>query len=509
LKEISAQKSREYFSEERNQKFKSSIEKMVAQNIDSPPQSVETSGVDGLFAVGFQSDKKPLQSEELARIPRRLRVFSRLAFMIFLVFSVTVSFVPWTQTVTVQGKLSAHSATERPQEIHSQINGSIQNWYVHEGDSVKKGDLVLELGDVNPKFMAPDLLERLDQSRDALEQRRQAALDRAKILETRIEEMTNLTQAASSSAEARVSEADNKTLSAEQRTAAAEISRETADLNLQRSRVLESQGLLSRRELELAIQASTKAEAGLKAAQAEIRETQEGRRALEHNRDQIDAELVQRFLSAKSQRTSALGEAAKASKELADLELTRSNAMQRRVASKVLAPFGGTVVRLTPLGPGEIVHPKDLLFTIVPESTSPAIEMWANAMDAPLLKPGRSVRLLFQGIPAIPLPAWPELMAGTYHGRIQVVDQSASPNGQFRFWVEPDLDPDPDLFPEGRKWPPQEQVRQGTKAMGWVILNRVPLWYEMWRRFNLFPPDYKTGQVSLTDVFLSKAGRGK
>jgi len=499
LKEVSAQKSRDYFSREKSPKFKSSIEKMVVQNMKNPPESVEVSDNEGLFAVGFQSDKKPLQSEELARIPGRLRVFSRFAFMIFILFAGTVSFVPWTQTVTIQGKLSAHSATERPQEIHSQINGSIQNWYVHEGDSVEKGDLVLELGDVNPKFMAPDLLERLDQSREALEQRRQAALERANILEKRINEMTNLTQAASSSAEARVSEADNKTLSAEQRTAGAKIAKETADLNLQRSRILESQGLLSRRELELAIQAATKAEANLKATQAEMQETQESRRALAHNREQIDAELVQRLLSAQSHRASALGDAAKASKELADLGLTRSNALQRRVASRVLAPFGGTVVRLTPLGPGEIVHPKDLLFTIVPESTSPAVEMWANAIDAPLLRKDRPVRLLFQGVPAIPLPAWPELMAGTYDGRIQVVDQSVSANGQFRLWVEPDT--------QRREWPPQEQVRQGTQVMGWVILNQVPLWYEMWRRFNLFPPDYNTGPKSLLDVFLPKAGR--
>ena len=100
---------------------------------------------------------------------------------------------------------------------------------------------------------------------------------------------------------------------------------------------------------------------------------------------------------------------------------------------------------------------------------------------------------------AIPLPAWPELMEGTYEGRIQVVDQSASDNGKFRFWVVPDT--------EGRGWPGPEQVRQGTQVMGWVILNRVPLWYELWRRFNLFPPDYESGDKSLRDVILPKAGR--
>ena len=374
-------------------------------------------------------------------------------------------------------------------------------WHVNEGVEVRSGDLVLELEDVNPKFMAQDLLERLDQSRDAMEQRRQAALDRASILAERLKEMSRLTQAATTSAEARVAEGDQKIQSAEQRVAAAKVAEETATLNLDRSRILEAEGLLSRRELELAIQTDTAAKADVKAAQAALREAQQARRALAHNREQIDAELVQRLLDTRSERAKALEEAAKASKDLADLELTRSNALQRRGAGKVMAPLDGTVVRLTRIGLGEIVHPGDLLFTIVPLSATPAVEMWANAIDAPLLNPGRPVRLLFQGVPAIPLPAWPELMAGTYDGRIQVVDQSASDNQRFRLWVVPDT--------ERRAWPPQHQVRQGTEVMGWVILNRVPLWYEIWRRVNLFPPDYESEKTSLTDVIIPKAGRPK
>ena len=344
-------------------------------------------------------------------------------------------------------------------------------------------------------------MQRLDQSRDALQQRRQAALDRAAILNQQLNEMTSLTQAATGSAEARVAEADQKRQQAEQHVAAALIAEETASLNLERSRVLEAEGLVSRRDLELAIQAATAANADVRAAKASLREAQQGRRALAQNRKQIDAELVQRLLDTRSQRATALGEAAKASKELADLELTRSNALRRRVASQVTAPLDGTVVRQTRIGSGEIVHPGDLLFTIVPSSATPAVEMWANSLDAPLLKPGRPVRLLFQGVPAIPIPAWPEFMAGTYDGRIQVVDQSASANGQFRLWVTPE--------PGSREWPPSLQVRQGTQVMGWVMLNRVPLWYEMWRRFNLFPPDYHTEDIKLSDVLLPKAGRAK
>jgi multidrug efflux pump subunit AcrA (membrane-fusion protein) len=472
---------------------------MNKSNLAKNSRSANPDESQGSLSGSFSPDDIELNSQNLVNVPRRLHRWAWFAFTIFIIFSAFLLFVPWTQTVTVQGKLSAYSAVERPQEVHAHINGSLKRWFVHEGDFVKKGDLLLQLGDVNPKFMAPDLLKRLDESREALKQKRQAALEHVGILDKRIEEMTSLAETAMSTAVARVSEAKNKALSTEQKKASAKIAKETALLNLERSKILEAEGLISKRELELAIQTATQTDANLKGAEAELSETQEARAALGHKRNKIDAELVQKLLDLKSKRAAVIGKAAKVSKELADLALTRSNALQRKIASKIIAPVDGTVVRLTTIGLGEIVHPADLLFTIVPKVSSPAIEMWANAIDAPLLKPGRPVRILFQGVPAIPLAAWPELMAGTYDGRVQVVDQSASANGQFRFWVAPETD--------RKKWPPQLHVRQGTQVMGWVILNRVPLWYEMWRRFNLFPPDYKSGNITFTDVFLPKAGR--
>lgn len=472
----------------------------MANNQTDQGSPVTDSGLKNRLSVTeLSSQSKTLLSQELLRIPRRLNILARVAILIFLILGAAISFIPWTQTITVQGKLSSYLPTERPQEIHAQINGKIINWLVNEGDKVKKGDLILKLGDINPKFMAPDLLRRLDQSREALVQQRKAAKQKAEILSEQLEQMEALTQASISTASARVSEADNKVLNTEQLTAPAKGALVTARLNLERSRALEEKGLLSKRDLELAIQAVTEADAKVKAAQAQLRETQDGQRALGHRRDQIDAELVQKLLDMKSKRASAMSDYAKASKEIADLELKRSNALQRQNASQVFAPFDGTVVRLSQMGPGEIVGSGALLFTLVPTTAKPAVEMWSNSIDAPLLRPGRPVRLLFNGVPAIPLPAWPELMAGTFDGRIQVIDQSASPNGRFRFWVAPDI--------KRRPWPPQENVRQGTQVIGWVILNRVPLWYEIWRRFNLFPPDYESGAVNLKDVFLPKAGR--
>ena len=153
-------------------------------------QRMETQAGNGAVRRPFSSSTKRLRSHAAVRIPRRLRAWSRSAVVLFLIFGhpVTVSFVPWTQTVTVQGRLSAYSPSERPQEIHAQINGRIRAWHVNEGMAVKSGDLVLELDDVNPQFMAPDLLQRLQST--AKLWKTGAPL----ILAKRLEEMTNLTR---------------------------------------------------------------------------------------------------------------------------------------------------------------------------------------------------------------------------------------------------------------------------------------------------------------------------
>jgi hypothetical protein len=297
-----------------------------------------------------------------------------------------------------------------------------------------------------------------------------------------------------------VQEADNKVREALQKVEAAKIAVATAELNVDRHKQLAEQGLVSQRELEVSIQAAIATKAELSAAQANLKGAEQGMKALSFGRDQISAEVLQRLLDAEAARDASVAEAARASDQLADVALRQSNATQRRIASRILAPADGTVVRMSQAGVGETVRPGEKLVRISPTSGDKAIEMMADGLDAPLLNVGRKVRILFYGIPAIPLPAWPELMAGTYGGVIKVIDQVDDGKGNFRFWVVPD--------PEERPWPPQEHVRQGTKAMGWVILNRVPLWYELWRRFNLFPPDYQERPPSLIDTLLPKAGRG-
>lgn len=469
------------------------LKKKVGSLITQP------TGLEGI-AIDDMATSTKLRSWEAAQIPHRLRFSSRLAIKLVLLFLLVIAFVPWTQTITVTGHLSAYTPYERPQDVEAQITGRIQKWHVFEGVRVKTGDLILELADYDPSFMAPDLLNLLGQRRTALEQTRRAALGRADQLDRRIKEMQNLVKAAVPSAEAKVLEAESRVREARQKVAAAKIAVETAELNIDRHRQLAERGLVSQRELELTIQAALASKADLQGTEANLKAAEQAMKALSFGRDQVNAEVLQRLLDAEAARDAAIAEAARAADQLANVSLQLSNATQRRMAGRVLAPIDGTVVRMSEAGVGETVRPGDKLVRISPASSDKAIEMTADGLDAPLLNVGRKVRLLFYGIPAIPLPAWPELMAGTYGGVIKVIDQVDDGKGNFRFWVVPD--------PEDRSWPPQEHVRQGTKAMGWVILNRVPLWYELWRRFNLFPPDYQERPPSLIDTLLPKAGRG-
>lgn len=475
-------------------RIQESIRGKVKSLVDQP------TGLGDIEIDSFATSTR-LQAWELVRIPEYLRTYGRMAIKLLLFLLLVVAFIPWTQTITTTGQLSAYTPYERPQDIEAMIQARLAKWHVFEGSRVKQGELILELSDVDPNFMAPDLLSLLEQQKVALDQNRKAALERADELTKRITEMNNLVKTAVPSAEARVLEAGNKVRAADQRVIAAKIALDTAELNVSRNKQLAAQGLVSQRELELSIQAAIASKADLKGADAMLKEAEQAMRALSFGRDQVSAEMLQRLMDAEAARAGSISDAAHAADQLASVSLRLSNATQRRIASRILAPIDGTVVRMAEVGIGETVKPGDKLVRISPTSADKAVELVAEGLDAPLLNAGRKVRMIFYGIPAIPLPAWPELMAGTFGGVIKVVDQVDDGKGNYRFWVVPD--------PDDRPWPEQAHIRQGTKVMGWVILNRVPLWYELWRRFNLFPPDYQEGPPSLLDTLLPKAGSRK
>jgi biotin carboxyl carrier protein len=448
--------------------------------------------------VDTLSISERIRAWEHVHVPEELIAYRGRLTKLLLILLGLIGLIPWTQTVTVTGQISAYSPYDRPQHIESRIAGRVKRWHILEGLRVKAGELLLELEDIDPLYMAPDLVARWEQQRTALKGARTAALDRAEQLNQRIAHMIRVLETAVPSAGARVQEGEKRVLGGEQRLLAARIAAETAQLNVDRQKELAVRGLVSQRDLEVSIQAAIASQSELAGAQAALDQAQQGANALMFNQAHIEADAGQRLQQAYAERAAALAQAARASDELAAAGLNLSNAQERRAASRVYAPVDGTVVRMARLGPGETVKVGDVLINMSPASKDPALQVMADSIDAPLLRPGRQVHLLFYGTPAVPLEAWPEEMAGTFEGVIQVVDQVPDDRGKFRLWVAPD--------PEDRQWPEQQHVRQGTPVMGWVIAERVPLILELLRRIEWLPEGPATG-VEMIDKIVSKAGQ--
>ncbi|MCX6204702.1 MAG: biotin/lipoyl-binding protein, partial [Bacteroidetes bacterium] len=80
-----------------------------------------------------------------------------------LIALVVIAFLPWTQTIRAKGSITTLLQEQRPQEVNAIIAGKILNWRVKEGDHVKAGDTILQLGEVKVEYFDPQLLARTKQ----------------------------------------------------------------------------------------------------------------------------------------------------------------------------------------------------------------------------------------------------------------------------------------------------------------------------------------------------------
>ncbi|MEM6640559.1 MAG: HlyD family efflux transporter periplasmic adaptor subunit [Pseudomonadota bacterium] len=119
--------------------------------------------------------------------PRIANVVSRSLVLVCITVALFGAFVPWIQTTSGNGRVTALNPIDRQQEINALVSGRIEEWYVHDGDHVKVGDPIVKIVDNDPQ-----LLERLNSERseimaklDAAEQ----ALRTAKIDQRRMKDL--------------------------------------------------------------------------------------------------------------------------------------------------------------------------------------------------------------------------------------------------------------------------------------------------------------------------------
>jgi adhesin transport system membrane fusion protein len=411
-----------------------------------------------------------LPALSLAGSARLTRFFSWILALGFLVLVLGIAFLPWRQFVSGTGRVIAFNPLDRRINIEAQVSGRVKHLHVAEGQRVKKGQLLVEIQDNDP-----NLLNNLRAQREAIESRRDFASSR---VESLIAQITQQELAKTQALDG-----------AGQRVAAAKIAAETALLNFNRTESLFGKGLASKRDHELAILQRRSTEADLKSAEAALKRTS-------NDFDAITASIH-------AQKGSALGDVATAERDLSVIDVQINQSSRQEVES----PRDGIVLQIAATD-GTYLRPGSLICVVIPETESRFVEVWLDGNDVPLLhvrreengvvSPGSPVRIAFEGWPAIQAIGWPQLAVGTFPGEVIFVDATDDGKGKFRVVVGPASDLSAsDSLADRHEWPSKDRwLRQGARANAWVLLEEVPLWFELWRQVNGFPPLTAGGQFA-------------
>ncbi|MFT7072882.1 HlyD family secretion protein [Patiriisocius sp. Uisw_017] len=406
-------------------------------------------------------------------------LFNRFLGAFFIVFLI-VLLLPWTQNVNGNGFLTTLTPDQRPQTIQSQIPGKLEKWFVREGDFVKKGDTILFISEIKNEYQDPRLVERTNEQRDAKSRSVLSYQEKIKQLKNQVGALSNEGQLKLSQAENKLKQARFKVTSDTEDFKAAQTNIDIAARQFERDSTLQAEGLKAMTDVEekrLKLQETQAKLIGqenkLLASKNEVINAQ-----IEINR--ISAEYVEKIAKARSDRFTAESSQAEAEGEVSKLENISANYSIRNSLLYITAPQNGFINKAIMGGIGETFKEGEKLVGIMPANYDLAVETFVEPIDLPLMHLGEDVRIQFDGWPAIFFSGWPNASFGTYAGKVVAIETFISSNGKFRILIAPDTDETP--------WPPN--IRVGSGAYTIALLEDVPIWYEMWRQLNGFPPNY-------------------
>lgn len=382
------------------------------------------------------------------------------------VFLVVTLLLPWTQNIRAKGTVTTLRQEQRPQELNSIIAGRIVKWYVKEGDNVKQGDTIVKLAEIKDAYLDPELLARTREQINAKRSGLQSYKDKVSATESQI-------NALQQSLELKLRQLSLKVVSDSMESIAAGNDLRIAEEQYRRQRIMRDSGLASLVQLEQRNQAYQNAIAKKTSAEIKYINTRT-------ELNQVRQEYSEKVYKARGDIAAAQSEIASSAAEIAKLNNQYANYAIRNGMYYLLAPQSGQVTQATKAGINEIIKEGEKIVEIVPLQVDQAVELFVRPVDIPLLSYGEKVRFVFDGYPAIVFSGWPNASYGLFSGKIVAIENSLNTNGKFRVLIAEDSTLKP--------WPPT--LRNGTGASGIALLKDVPVWYELWRNINGFPPDY-------------------
>jgi len=436
---------------------------------------------------------KGFTAYEKAFKKRYFKVFNRL-LLIFALVVFIILFLPWTQNVSGNGYLTTLTPDQRPQTIQSPIPGRIEQWFVREGDFVKKGDTILFISEIKNEYQDPNLVARTKLQREA--KSRSVNSYKAKI-----EALQNQILALTKERGLKLQQAKNKLLQSNLKVKsdsigyqAAKTNKEIAEKQFKRTEILQLEGLKAITDVEAKRLKLQETEAKLISQENKLLASRNDVINAQVEISRISASYADKIAKASSDRFTAESGQFEAEVEVSKLDNKTTNYAIRNAMMYITAPQNGYINSAIKSGIGETFKEGEKLVGIMPANYDLAVETYVEPIDLPLMHLDENVRIQFDGWPAIVFSGWPGASFGTYSGRVVAIETFISDNGKFRILIAPDKNEE--------KWP--ENIRVGSGAKTIALLEDVPIWYEIWRQLNGFPPNYYTPQIDSKNPKMNK-----
>jgi multidrug resistance efflux pump len=398
-------------------------------------------------------------------------------------------FLPWTQNISGNGFVTTLRPNERPQTVQSLISGRIEKWYVNEGQFVKKGDTILFISEIKEDYLDPNLVQNTKDQMDAKIQSEASYGGKVGALDNQISAIENERKLKYQQAQNKIKQSVLKVTSDSMDLVATKTQLKIAKTQFNRATQLNAEGLKPLTDVE---------EKRLKLQEVEAKIiTQENKWLGSKNElinakvelGRINAEYSEKIAKTRSDQYTALSNQYDTKAQINKLENQYTNYKIRNGMYYITAPQDGYVNRALKSGIGENIKEGTPIVSIMPSKYAIAVETYIEPIDLPLVHVGEKVRVWFDGWPTIVFSGWPNMSYGTFGGEIVAVENFISENGKYRVLIAPDAD-------DKHKWP--EQLRIGAGAQTIALLNNVPIWFEMWRSLNGFPPNFYTPKSKKT-----------
>jgi len=427
----------------------------------------------------YPSNKKDFSAIRRVEIQNTSKLMLRTIYILFGLILI-IMLLPWTQNISSKGKLVTLRPEQRPQTINTVISGKIEKWFVKDGDPVKKGDTILYISEIKQDYFDPQLVNRTQRQLKNKELSVVSYSDKVQSLDARIDALSETGRLKLQQAKIKLQQARLKLKADSMEVQTAQVNYRVAEDQYERMEKLVKADVKSQTDLETRKLSLQRAQANLINAQQKLLQTKNDLIDLKVEYNSVEAKYRDEVSKAESDKFEALSSMYDAEVDVTKLQTQVANYSIRNGMYYILAPQDGIVTKVLSSGIGETIKEGEPIATIMPSLYDMAIEMYIRPVDLPLVQKGQKVRIQFDGWPAIVFSGWPNTSYGTFGGEVFAIDNFTSDDGTFRVLIAPDK--------KDRKWPKQLRVGGGTKSM--ILLNDVPIGYELWRVVNGFPPDF-------------------